>query len=355
MKTKKDHWPVDVLSAAVLLLAGVTILSNCSRQTPSGKEVWAEVDGKPIYRDQVERFYRARMATGSNPGSPEQSYTFKLNILNELINNQVLVAHALRSRLAVSEAEVDTQITDLQSPYSKEEFQKKLVEQGLEMGDLRNEVRQTLIINKLINKEIVSRITVSEAEISDYYNRNKAAFNVQETQYHLAQIQVTAAADPQVRNLKGDDAKTPQAAERKIKALYARLRTGEDFATVAQEYSEDTRTAAGGGDMGFIPASSFDSGPGLKNVIVGLQPGQITGILRAGDSFHVFKLLGREEAGQRELTDPQVQSAIRQTLTNEREQLVKAAFVEDLRNRAKVVDHLAGKIVAAAGHAANLK
>ena len=56
-----------------------------------------------------------------------------------------------------------------------------------------------------------------------------------------------------MRNLKNDDAKTPAEAERKIQALYARLRAGDDFAAVAQEYSEDPRTASGGGDMGYIP------------------------------------------------------------------------------------------------------
>jgi peptidyl-prolyl cis-trans isomerase SurA len=339
----------------MVLLAGLTLLSGCTRRRASDREVWAEVDGKPIYRDQVERYYRSRTASGSNPGSPEQAFSFKLNILNELINSEILVAHAARSRIAVSEAEVDTKVAELQSPYSKEEFQKRLLEQGLNMADLRHEVRQNLIVTKLINKEILSQLQISDAEIADYYEKNKATFNVQETQYHLAQIAVTPEADPQVRNLKGDDAKTMAAAERKIQALYARLRAGEDFATVAQEYSEDPRTAAGGGDMGFIPTSAFNTSPALRQAVNALKPGEITGIIRGSDGFHILKLLAREEAGQRQLSDPQVQSAIRQTLTNEREQLVKAAYLEKLRNRAKVVNHLAEKILAAGANPALLK
>jgi peptidyl-prolyl cis-trans isomerase SurA len=337
------------VAQAALVLSLLAALCACSRKGPSSREVWAEVDGKPIYRDQVERYYRSRVAAGSDADSPEQALTFKLNILNELINNQILVAHAARAKITAPEAEVDTKVAELQSPYSKEEFQKKLADQGLDPASLRDDVRQSLIINKLINKEITSRLTVTDREIAEYFQRNKATFNVPETQYHLAQIAVSPTAEAEVRNTKNDDAQNPQAAERKITALYARLRAGEDFATVAQEYSEDARTASGGGDMGFISASGLAANSQLKQVVTALKVGEMTGILRASDGYHILKLVGREEAGQRELSQPQVQSAIRQTLMNEREQLLKAAYLEDLRNRAKVRNYLADKVIAAGG------
>jgi len=342
-------------AAAILSLALLVALAGCSRKTPSEREVWADVDGKPIYREQVERYYRSRVAAGSEAGSPEQALSFQLNILNELINNEILVAHASRAQIRLSEAEVDTKVAELQSPYSKEEFQKKLTEQGLNPARLRDEVRQSLIINKLINKEIASRLTVTDAEVANYYERNKATFNVPETQYHMAQIAVTPTAESQVRNTKNDDAKNPQAAERKITALYARLQSGEDFGKVAQEYSEDARTAAAGGDMGFIPATTLASNAQLKQVITSLKVGQMTGIIRTADGYHILKLLGHEEAGQRSLADPQVRSAIRQTLMNEREQLLRAAYLEDLRNRAKVRNYLAEKVVAAGANTAQIK
>jgi len=346
---------LDSVSRTAVICILMLASSACKSPPSSDREIWAEVDGKPIPREQVERYYRSRATTGSEAASQEQSLSFKLNILTELINNQILVAHASRARISVSEAEVDTKQNELQSPYTKEEFQKKLSEQGLDASSLRDEIRQGLIINKLVNKEIVSRIAVTDQEITEYYDRNKSTFNVPETQYHLAQIAVTPGPDPQIRNTKNDDARTPQAAERKIQALYARILSGEDFGTVAQEYSEDVRTVTGGGDMGFIPASALASNPMLRQAVSGLKPGQISPILRAADGYHIIKLLAREEAGQRSLADPQVQSSIRQMLTNEREQLLRAAYLEDLRNRAKVQNYLAEKILKADANPAQLK
>lgn len=340
---------------AVVLLASIAAMAACSRPGASNREVWAEVDGKPIYREQVERQYRNRMAAGSDSGDRQQELSFMLNILDEFVSNQILLAHAAHARITISEAEVDDRVAQLRSPYTEEEFQKRLSDQGMSMANLRDEVRKSLVLNKLINKEIKSRIAVSDAEIRAYYERNKANFSVPETQYHLAQIQVTPERDAQVRNLKNDDAASPLTAQRKIQALAARLRAGEDFATVAQEYSEDPRTAPGGGDMGFIPASSLDSNPELKKAVSSLQPGGTSGILSTATGYHIVKLLGIEQPGQHALSDPQVEGAIRTTLMNEKEQLLKAAYIEDLRNRAQVVNYLAQKIVSAGGAPESLK
>jgi peptidyl-prolyl cis-trans isomerase SurA len=327
------------------VLAGLAALTSCQRRSASNRELVSKVDGQPIFLDQVERVYRSRQGAGSDINSPEEALSFKLNVLDELINNQILVEHASHAGITVSEAEVDNEVAKLQTPYSAEEFQKRMRDQGLEMEDLRKEVRRNIIITKLINKEIISNIKVSDADIAAYYERNKANFNVPETAYHLAQIEVTPVADPEVRNLKNDDAKTPAAAERKIQALYARLRAGDDFATVAQEYSEDPRTASGGGDMGFIPASALDSTPQLKQAVTALQVNQFTGIIRTSSGYHIIKLLGKEPAAKHTLSELRVQNAIRQTLRNEREQLLKAAYIETLRNRAKVENYLAEQIV----------
>ena len=72
-------------AAVVVLLSAVSVLSSCARKAPPGQEVWAQVDDQPIYREQVERLYRSRTAQGNEAATPEEAASFKLNILNELI------------------------------------------------------------------------------------------------------------------------------------------------------------------------------------------------------------------------------------------------------------------------------
>lgn len=340
-----------------LLLAAVAILPlSCARvRRDAGREVWAKVDGVPIYRDQVEALYRRRMAILPGRGKPEQALSFKLSLLNELIDNQILLDRAAHAEVTISDPEVDERLAQIRSPYSGPDFNAELRKQGLTPAELRQQVRDNLIIRKLVQQEIDSRVTVTQQEIAAYYAHNKANFTVPQTEYHLAQILVTPVSDPQIQNLMNDDARNEKEAERKIHSLYAQLRSGEAFAKIAEEYSEDPRTAQGGGDMGFIPASSLATDPLLQRAVSQLKPGQFTGILRDQAGFRIVKLLGRVEAGEHPLSDPQVENSIRKTLTDEKEELLKAAYVEKLRDAAHVVNYLALEIVQNGGDAASFQ
>ena len=336
-------WWIDVL--AVLLVA-------CSNG-PVKREVWAKVNGHAIYRDEVESYYRRRTSAAPEPVSDEQALSLKLSLLNELIDNQLLLQRAAELRLVVSEAEVDQRIADLRSPYSPEAFQKKLADDGLTPENLRDQVRRGLLVRKLLDREIQARVAVSPAEIAAYYKRNKARFDISETRYHLAQILVTPARDPKFENARRSDAVgRPEAnrAGRKVRMLESRLRSGDDFAHLATEYSEDPATASGGGDIGFVPASSLAADVKLREGVGLMRVGQVSSAIRdRAGNYHILKLLGREEAGQRPLSDPQVQRSIRETLSSQREALFKAAYLEDLRNHAKVEDDLARRTVETAG------
>jgi peptidyl-prolyl cis-trans isomerase SurA len=97
------------------------------------------------------------------------------------------------------------------------------------LDDLKVQLKRDLSVNKLFNKEITSHINISDQEVTEYYNANKASFNLVEPQVHIAQILVTPGADPSVRNLKNDKAQNIEQAKKKIQMLEARLRQGEDF------------------------------------------------------------------------------------------------------------------------------
>ena len=130
------------------------------------------------------------------------------------------------------------------------------------------------------------------------------------------------------------------------------LETGEDFATIAMNYSEQPETSPNGGDMGFIPESSLKSTPGMQEVLGRLKAGQITPPIPVIDpetkrlaGFRIIKLIAREPAGQRDLSDPRVQTAIRQQLRDRREQLLKAAYYDSLRNDAKIENYFAEQLL----------
>ena len=188
---------------------------------------------------------------------------------------------------------------------------------------------------------------------SAYYNRHKADYNLGEPQYRLAQIQVTSTPAEQAGNLQGSKATTDAEAKKKIQALKTRLDSGEDFGTLAMNFSERVETASSGGDMGFVTESQMHADPARSmRRVTKLKPGEVTDILPMLDAQTQASLpvipytssCRRSRRDRRISAIPIVQQAIRQQLHNDRSQLLKNAYFEMLRDQAKVVNYFAEQI-----------
>ena len=342
-----------LVQAAALLPLGALILfggAGCKQQKQPSPDVWATVNGQEIKRDDVDKYYRTRVSPEGQEPSQEEALSLKLNVLDELINNEILLERAKKLNLEASDGEVEDKFTELKSPYTEDEFQRQLKERGVSADDLKRDLRRQLSIQKLLNREVVAKIAITDQDVTEFYNSNKAQFNVAEPQYRIAQIVVTPRKEPQIRNRKNDDATNEAEAQRKVKMLMDRLNSGADFAQLAMDYSEDMNTTTTGGDLGYVPESALNqSDPALKKMVVAMKPGQISPVLQVKDGFRILKLVTRESPGQRGIADPQVQQTIRDTLRNRKEQLLRAAYLAIARDEARVNNYLAEQVIEAAG------
>jgi peptidyl-prolyl cis-trans isomerase SurA len=331
-------------------LAGLVLVTGCNRQAQHSPDVWGVVNGKEIKKDEVEKYYRTRINPEGQAPSQEEALSLKLNVLDELINNEILIERAKKLNLEASDGEVEDKFTELKSPYTEDEFQRQLKERGVSVDDLKRDLRRQLSIQKLLNREVVAKISITDQDVADFYNANKAQFNVAEPQYRIAQIVVTPRKDPQIRNRKNDDATNEAEAQRKIKMLMDRLNSGADFAQLAMDYSEDPNSSMTGGDMGYVPESALNqSDPLLKKVVLGLKPGQVSQPIPTKEGVRILKLITREAPGLRGLSEPQVQQTIRDTLRNRKEQLLRAAYLAVARDEAHSTNYLAQQVIETAG------
>ena len=340
-----------LVPVAAIALAMAT---GCQQKAQPAPDVWAVVNGQDIKRDDVEKYYRTRVNPEGQEPSQDEALSLKLNVLDELINNEILLERAKKMNLEASDGEVEDKFTEMKSPYTEDEFQRQLKERGVTVDDLKSDLRRQLSITKLLNHEVVAKITITDQDITDAYNANKAQFNVAEPRYRISEIVVTPRKEAQIRNLKNDDATTEAEAQRKVKMLEDKLNSGADFAQLAMDYSEDMNSAAMGGDLGYVPESALNqSDPILKKAVMGMQAGQVSLPLaiqsKDGPRFVILKLISRESPGQRSISDPQVQQTIRDTLRNHKEQLLRAAYLTIARDESHVTNYLAQQIIEAAG------
>jgi len=329
-----------------LLAAGAA----CKRQVPPGPDVWAVVNSKEIRRGEVEKYFRSRMSPEGQELSHEESLSLHLNILEELINNEILLARAQKLAIEASDGEVEDKFTEFKAPFTEDEFQRQLKEREVTVDDLKRELRRNLSIQKLLNREVVSKVSISDQEITDFYSQNRAQFNILEPQYRIAQIVVTPRRNPQVRNRKSDDSSNDAEARRKVQALLARLQDGADFAELAMDYSEDPVTAATGGDLGFVPESALQqTDPILRRAVTSLRPGQVSPVIASPEGYRILKLVALEAPGQRDLSNPRVWEGIRDNLRNRKEQLMRASYLAVARDEAKVTNYLARQVLESGG------
>jgi len=344
---------------ATALIGFLTLASLTACDSRGGADVMAKVNGHKILKADVEKYFQNQTASAEQQPTGEQATSLRLSILRELIDNEIIMRRAEKLGLLATDEEVDRKLNEVKSPYTQEQFDQRLRDKKITLDDFKRDIRRSLTVDKVINKEITSKVSVTDADITNYYTSHKAEFNLVEAQYHLAQILVTGQPNPQVRNLKNDKATNEAEARKKVQMLSNRLESGEDFASLAMNYSEDPETAGNGGDLGFTPESSLhNTDPTTRDMVMKLKVGQNSPIITVANpqtkqvfAYRIVKLLAKEPAGQRDLKDPRVQQAIREQLRDRREQLLKAAYYEVLRDQAKVDNYFAQQVATDAGAA----
>jgi peptidyl-prolyl cis-trans isomerase SurA len=326
--------------------------AGCNRGPAKAADVpqdtWATVDGRPITKDEVEKAFR-RTQDGAPAMSPEEAMTVKLGLLDEMILQDILLAKAAALKIDAPAADLDKAFNERKQNMTDEQFQQELKKRDLTPEAMREGVRRELVAQKLLEQEVTSKVNVTDQEVTDFYNANKAQFTVAEESYRLAQIVVTPAPAGQQINRTGNDAGTPQEAAFKVRMIMERLKTGTNFRELAMDFSEDPETAARGGDLGLVPMSALQKAPApFRDAVIGQKPG--TAKVASFDGAHrVVAVLGHEEPGERNLSTPGLKESITQTLKNRKEQLRRTAYLSAARSDADVVNHLARRLVANGG------
>jgi peptidyl-prolyl cis-trans isomerase SurA len=343
--SKSHRLSLAAFAAAALLFS----LAGCKHESAPGPDVWAVVNGKEITRADVDKAYRSTLNAEAPPRSQDESLSLKLNVLDQLVNTEILLERATKMNLTASDAEVEDKFTESKSRYTEDEFQRKLQDAGITVDDLKSDIRKQLSIQKLLNREVVAKISITDQDISDYYNKNRAQFDVTEPQLHLARIVITSKPDPSVHNRKNDKAQNETEAGRKAAMIEQKLAAGADFTQLAMDYSEDSSSSSGG-DLGFQAESDFNkSDPVLKKIVLSLKSGEVSHAIAFRDGYIILKLIARESAGQRQLSDPQVQEGIRDMLRNRKEQLLRTAYLTEARDEARVMNYLSRQIIESSG------
>ena len=248
------------------------------------------------------------------------------NLLRDRMDSLLLVQKAKEVGLNV-DSEVTKQLAEMQRQTKltdRDKFQELVSrETGMPFEDFRQQMRERMMTQKLMQQEIGSKITIPRSELQAYYNAHNDEF-IRKDRVFLSQI---------VISMVGKDPKEVPALEKKAKSLVERARQGEKFAELARDNSDDTETAAGGGQLPALDIADLNAQ--LKDIITKQEKGYVTDPIQTPDTFLIFKIEEKHTAGlasfeevEMEVTgklwEPRYEAASRPYLTELRAQ----AFLE---------------------------
>lgn len=297
---------------AALITAFVVLATTGCQFFGGSQDFVATVDGEKIpledFNDRLEQ--KLALMEGRSSMSDEQFEVLKQNVLNELIDEQVMLNRARKLGLSVSEGELKRRIEEIRKDYGEEHFEQYFKGGRKEYRTWEEKLRRRLLLEELIRQEVNFRVSVTDEEVMDYLKKHEKEKLFQE-RVRLSQIVFQD--------------------REKAEMVMQRLNDGEDFATLAREFSLGPE-AEKGGDLGYfvrgVLPETFD------RVIFSLPPGKVSGIIETPYGYHIFKVLERERRGKKVLAEQR--ERIRAKLKREKEDQEYAGWLERLRSESVI-------------------
>ena len=280
-------WRCAAVALAALLGLGGQAGAQALRNNQQGDHIVAVVNTEAVTSIEVaQRLERVQAdARRANASLPDAD-TLRQQVLDALIDERVQITFARDVGQKVDDAEIDRAVANVaaQNQITLAQLRERLRSEGLEMARFRNNLRDQLLVERVREREVNTRIRISDADIERYLDERRSQA-VGQIQLNLAQILVAVPEGATAELLAQRQARAAEA--------LARLRAGEDFSKVARDISEDSNREAGG-ELGLRPASRL---PDLFiDGVKALEIGQFTDPpLRSAAGLHILKLLDRQQ------------------------------------------------------------
>ncbi|MPZ18661.1 MAG: hypothetical protein GEV06_12215 [Luteitalea sp.] len=169
---------------------------------------------------------------------------------------------------------------------SDEEWKTALKQSGLTIETLRGQLERQMIVQRLQQQEVYSRVSISEEEAREYYKAHSTEF----TQEEMVTLREVFVALPKAEEGKPADPKAVQAAQEKLEKVQARLEAGEDFTKLAGEMS-DAPSRANAGLIG--PLAARELSVNHQQLLAKIEPGQVGEPIETNDGWQIIKLESR--------------------------------------------------------------
>lgn len=310
-------------------LAAVATLFLCvSAEAGVADRIVAVVNDEVITLSELNRAfepYQAKLEASYTGVGREKALTeARMTLLNRLIDNLLMEQQARKAGIVIRDEEVSGTIKDLleRRKISHDDLRKVLESEGTTLEAYKKGVLDQLIRMRLVQREIKSKVAVSDEEIGEYYRKHREDYEGKDT-VRIKQIllPLPKEVDPAVKEKLREDAAV----------IHKRLLAGEPFELLSVKYSQGPAAAAGG-DIGYIEKGVVLHE--VEEVAFSLPLNQISGIIESPIGFHIIQVIDRRGGGIKSIES--VREEIREKIDQEKMEKKFGEWLEELRTRSHI-------------------
>jgi parvulin-like peptidyl-prolyl isomerase len=284
--------------------------------------VLVTVNGAPITAAEISDYAKTEANMIGATSTEEMKAVFR-DASENLINRQLLLQEAARRKITVTDGEVAQRAREFQIGGAG--GGQTAPQTGAPDAQLMNAVRGSMMIEKMLDDEFrAHHVQPTDAQIQKYYEEHRDLFVKDPGEVQLAHIAVKLPPN-------ANDAQKKAAAEKIIK-IYNEAKTTKDFAALAKQNSEDTESAAKGGDLGYFRPGQLP--PVVDKVVFATPVGQLTQIVQSNLGFSFIKVVARR--GETISPLPEVKAKVAMFILDENEDAVVKALLKKIAKGAKI-------------------
>lgn len=330
MKAKCKRWLGLIMAALALTIISVPV-ESAEKQSKGDNKV-AVVNDTVITRNDFDREVTALKQFYKSKGKPlddSQISNLKTKVMENLIDRELLYQESRKKGVTVDASVTDEQFNKWKKQFSNdEELKNALSQMNLSTAEVKNQIKQRMTVQRFIEDQVVKKINVTEKELKTYYESHLDSFKRGE---EVRASHILIKVDPSAEESKKKEARE------KIEMVQKKLQKGEEFTSLAKEFSK-CPSSSNGGDLGYFTRGKM-VGP-FDKVAFTLKPGEVSNIVETEFGYHLIKVIDKKPATTAGFEE--IKSKIEQYLKQKKIREEITLYTKKIKEKAKVERFLTG-------------
>ena len=267
----------------ILCLFFLASLVGCSGKNGTEEHLKPviRVDDHVLTLSEFNAFFEPlKMSYGTDENEEDEGLReARARFLLELIEEMIILRRAEELNLHVSDGELQEALDAIEGDYDEEGLRNMFMKQAISLDAWKERARRQLLVEKVLSRDLNVHITVTPDEIRQYYDEHREEWDLGE-QVRVRQILLSN--------------------KKQAQDVLKKVREGEDFAGLAEQYSTAPESSQGG-DLGYVQRGSLPES--LEKPIFALAEGKVSPVIKTQYGYHIFKVIEKKQAGKQTMDD----------------------------------------------------